>query len=101
MSRLFFNIITSGTRYGAVYQAALDYALANNIEPPYYTEDRIRENALIESLVSLGVWATVDQFAFLSSYASSDWSILNIKSPGSAISVAKRSNYTYTLGLVS
>ena len=99
MSRLFFNIITSGTRYGAVYQAALDYALANNIEPPYYTEDRIRENALIESLVSLGVWATVDQFAFLSSYASSDWSILNIKSPGSAISVAKRSNYTYTLGL--
>lgn len=98
MSRIFFNII-SGARYGAVYQAALDYALANNIEPPYYTEDRIRENALIETLVSLGVWATVDQFAFLSSYASSDWSILNIKSPGSAISVAKRSNYTYTLGL--
>lgn len=84
--------------YCNVYQKALNYAAANGFQAPYYSADRTREDNLIRSFVASGLWDAVDQFAFLSSYASSDWALLNIKNPGSAVSVAKRDNYTFTLG---
>lgn len=82
--------------YDPAYQEALDYAVANSIQPPWYVADRIRESNLITALKAANVYQTADQVMFLSSYASSDWALLDLKhlsKPG-----LKRSNYTYTLG---
>lgn len=64
------------------YQAVLTYATGAGYSAPSVYENRVRENAHIRVMKANGTWTLADQIAHLNSFGDENFSLINIKTPG-------------------
>lgn len=95
-----FGVINQFT-FTPEYLAMLSWGLANGANPPPLLSDKLRENGAIALAKANGTLALIDQAAFLNTFGDENWSLINIKSPGTRnlTKVVNGGSLTFTAGI--